>query len=87
MFGRKQRIIETQKALIADLKEDLKKSEDLLEKAETVIDLQNKRLFKLIEVNSALKACINASNIDFPNSQKGGSDHTGAVNVSDILNL
>lgn len=87
MFGKKKRIIETQKALIADLREDLKKSEDLLEKAETVIDLQNKRLFKLIEVNSALKARLKATDIDFPNSEKGGSDHTGAVNVSDILNL
>ena len=24
-------------------------------------------------------------NIDFPNSQKGGSNNTGTVNVSDIL--
>lgn len=80
MFGRKQRIIETQKALIEDLNEDLKR-------AETIIELQHKRLFKLIEENAALKAAIKATDIDFPNSEKGGSDHTGAVNVSDILNL
>ena len=78
MFNRKQRIIETQKALIADLKE-------AIERNRMMIKFQHKQIMQLIEENQALKAHINASNIDFPNSQKGGSNNTGAVNVSDIL--
>lgn len=80
MFGKKKRIIETQAALIADLNEDLKR-------AEKVIELQNKKMLKMIETIGILKAHIEATDIDFPNSEKGGADHTGAVNVSDILNL
>lgn len=87
MFGRKQRIIETQKALIADLKE-------ADERNHTLIRLQHKQIMQLIEENKTMKRIIMQSsefkafvNIDFPNSEKGGSDNTGAVNVSDILNL
>ena len=87
MFNRKQReqkireqkIIETQKALIADLKEELERSHRFRE-------IQQQYIENLIVENSELKARINATDIDFPNSQKGGSDSTGAVNVSDILN-
>ena len=78
MFGRKQRIIETQKALIADLRE-------ANERDHMMIRLQHKQILSLIEENNALKAAIKATDIDFPNSEKGGSDHTGEVNVSDIL--
>ena len=78
MFGRKQRIIETQKALIADLKE-------INEHNAKVIMLQHEQIVQLGKEIKTLRACINAADIDFPNSEKGGSDHTGAVNVSDIL--
>lgn len=80
MFGKKKRIIETQKALIADLREEI-------ERKVNMIDSQTEVIFDLIEENKALRAAIKAPDIDFPNSEKGGSDHTGAVNVSDILNL
>lgn len=80
MFGRKQRIIETQAALIADLREEIERKVDM-------IDSQTEVIFDLIEENKALRAAIKATDIDFPNSQKGGVSNTGAVNVSDILNL
>ena len=80
MFGRKQRIIETQKALIADLRE-------AVERDHMLIRLQHKQILHHIEEINRLKAVINAADIDFPNSEKGGSSNTGAVNVSDILNL
>ena len=80
MFGRKQRIIETQSALIADLREEI-------EHKERMIRLQHDKIIELIEQNSALKTINKATDIDFPNSEKGGSYHTGSVNVSDILNL
>ena len=94
MFGRKQRIIETQKALIADLREEI-------EHKEKMISVQTDRIFKLqediISRNNEIQRlrnklnvngiCWTDSNIDFPNTQKGGVSNTGAVNVSDILNL
>ena len=80
MFGKKKRIIETQAALIADLRETI----ELNEKYRTH---QHNQIIQLVNELNSLRAIINASNIDFPNSEKGGSDHTGAVNVSDILNL
>lgn len=76
----KKKIIEQQKALIDDLREEIEHKAKL-------ISFQNVRIMKLIEENAALRASIKATDIDFPNSEKGGSDHTGAVNVSDILNL
>ncbi len=80
MFGKKQRIIETQAALIADLREELTRSFRFR-------NMQNQYISTLVAENAALRARIKATDIDFPNSEKGGSDHIGAVNVSDILNL
>ena len=84
MFGKKQRIIETQKALIADLREEI-------EHKERIKKIQHDRIMQLQEENFILNRIVHgsgyAADIDFPNSEKGGSDHTGAVNVSDILNL
>lgn len=86
MFGKKKRIIETQKALISDLTEENKLLSDKLkaisfqyEKLQTDFTKQC-QLLNYYRFNYGV-------NIDFPNSQKGGSDHTGAVNVSDILIL
>lgn len=76
----KKKIIEQQKALISDLRE-------ANERDHMMIRLQHKQILSLIEENNALKAAIKATDIDFPNSEKGGLEHTGEVNVSDILNL
>lgn len=83
MFRRKQRIIETQAALIADLRTELdfltmqnKAQKNIIIKYQKKID----ELYDLLKPNKA-------TDIDFPNSEKGGADHTGAVSVSDILNL
>ena len=81
MFGKKQRIIETQAALIADLKEENEFLTLQVNSQRKIIVKQQMELSKLYMMLSSDKA----SNIDFPNSQKGGSDSTGAVNVSDIL--
>lgn len=83
MFGRKQRIIETQAALISDLREEIEHKDMLISK-------QRKRIATLqdmLSVNGGFTTSHFVGNIDFPNSEKGGSDHTGSVNVSDILNL
>ena len=86
MFGRKQRIIETQKALIADLKEENKLlSEKLQALSAHYTELQSAYVNKCQIINHY--RAHYGINIDFPNSQKGGSSNTGAVNVSDILNL
>ena len=78
MFNRKQRIIETQKAIIADLREEI-------DHKDRIIAIQHERLFNLIEQVNALKTINKVNNIDFPNSEKGGLYHTGAVNIDDIL--
>ena len=78
MFGKKKRIIETQKAIIADLREEI-------DNKDKFINFQHERIFKLIEQVNALKAINSASNIDFPNSEKGGLYNTGEVNIDDIL--
>ena len=78
MFGKKKRLIETQAALIADLREENYK----LTCINNGLRKENARLSNVIVAIQTSKLGIN---IDFPNSQKGGSDHTGAVNVSDIL--
>ena len=83
MFGKKQRIIETQAALISDLKVELDFLTMQNNAQRNIIIKQQKELTKLY----AMLKPYNATDIDFPNSEKGGSDHTGAVNVSDILNL
>ena len=92
MFGKKKRIIETQKALIADLREEIEHNEKIRsQQHQRIIQLVNElnTLITLINSNDIdfLRTVINATDIDFPNSEKGGSDHTGVVNVSDILNL
>ena len=83
MFGKKQRIIETQKALIADLKNENEFLTMQNNAQRGIILKQQKELNKLYD----LLRPNNAADIDFPNSEKGGSSNTGAVNVSDILNL
>lgn len=86
MFGKKKRIIETQKALISDLTEENKLlTEKLKELSSHYEELQSAYINKCQILN--YHRAHYGLNIDFPNSQKGGSDHTGAVNVSDILNL
>ena len=81
MFYRKQRLIETQKALITDLK---KENEFLT----LQVNSQRRIILKQqIELNKMFEKFghYDASNIDFPNSQKGGSTSQGTINVSDIL--
>lgn len=86
MFGKKKRIIETQAALIADLGEQNKLlSEKLQELSADYKELQSAYVNKCQIINHY--RAHYGINIDFPNSEKGGSDHTGSVNVSDILNL
>ena len=80
MFGKKRRIIETQLALITDLREEIENKDKVISKQQGII-------FGLVEKVNALENINKATDIDFPNSEKGGSDHTGSVNVSDILNL
>ena len=75
MFGRKQRIIETQAALIADLRKELDFLSLQTNAQKNIIIKQQRELSKLYDM---LKP---TTDIDFPNSEKGGSDHTGAVNV------
>ena len=83
MFGRKQRIIETQAALIADLKNENEFLTMQNNAQKRIIIKQQRELTTLYDLLRPYKA----TNIDFPNSEKGGADHTGAVSVSDILNL
>lgn len=75
MIGKKKRIIETQAAII--------------EKQNKLIETQKALIKDLKEENFILNRIVHgksyATDIDFPNSQKGGSNHKGAVNVSDIL--
>ncbi|MBO7732263.1 MAG: hypothetical protein J6S67_26700 [Methanobrevibacter sp.] len=78
MFGRKQRIIETQKALIMDLQQY---HNDLVEQ-NVRLRKENERLSRTIVAMQTAKIGIN---IDFPNSHEGSKTNTGAVNVSDIL--
>lgn len=86
MFGKKKRIIETQKAIIADLKEENKM---LIEKLQVISTHYEKLQSDYINKCQMLNYCRYhyGMNIDFPNSQKGGSTNTGAINVSDILQL
>lgn len=88
MFGKKQRIIETQKALIMDLQQyhnDLVRENARLMK-------ENESMKHFISVQSseihALKTINKVTDIDFPNSLKE-EPHTifGVINISDILNL
>lgn len=88
MFGKKKRIIETQKALIADLRTELDFLTMQNNAQKNIIIKQQRELTKLYDMLKPVTDMVKpATDIDFPNSQKGGSDHTGAVNVSDILNL
>ena len=66
MFGRKQRIIETQAALIADLRKELDFLSMQTNAQKNIIIKQQRELTKLYDM---LKP---ATDIDFPNSEKGG---------------
>ena len=77
----KKKIIEQQKALIADLREEI-------EHKERLINFQHDRILKLQEENSALKTINKVTDIDFPNSRKEELSHIYGINsIGDILNL
>ncbi len=86
MFGKKKRIIETQTALISDLKEENQLLTEKLQALSKHYDELQAAYINKCQILNYHRAHFGL-NIDFPNSEKGGSDHTGAVNVSDILNL
>lgn len=78
MFGKKQRLIETQKAIIMDLQQY---HNDLVKENARLIK-ENETMKRIIMESSEFKAFVN---IDFPNSHEGSKTNTGAINVSDIL--
>ena len=74
----KKKIIEQQKALIADLREEI-------EHKEKMINAQTDRIFKLTEELAFYKVNNKASDIDFPNTSERSKTTSGNIDINDIL--